>query len=124
MSALLLCACSVNEMSSLTALAKPYTGVYTCEKLTMGGEDVLGKFDYIELELKRGGDFLLTYRTSQGNRGEVGGEYRMDEKKSELVFSKKTLLRTVEHRFSYRRGVIFADFNYNGSLLHAEFVMP
>ena len=123
-SALLLCACNVSEMSSLTAFAKPYTGVYECETLTLGGDDVLDKFQYIELELKSGGQFTLSYRTAEGNEGETEGEYTMDEANGWLVMSKKLPLRTVERRFAYREGAIYIDVNYAGSLLHAKFAMP
>lgn len=122
--AFLLCACDVSGMGSLPDLSKPYTGVYECEVLTLGGEDAKEKFDFIRLELKGGGTFSLAYRTSEGKEGEVGGEYAMDVGEGTLTLSKKTPVRTFSHCCKVENGVIYFDRNFNGELLHAEFRMP
>lgn len=123
-SMLLFGACSADEMGSLSSLSKPYAGVYACKALTFGGDDVLGKFERLDLELKYGGECVLTYRTAEGQEGEFAGEYRVDESAGELVFSKQLPLRTVERRFPYEKGAILIDLNVRGRLLHAEFRMP
>lgn len=122
--AVLLCGCDTHEMSTLPDLSKPYTGVYECTELTLGGEDALERFDYVRLELKGNETFALSYRTAEGNEGGVDGEYQMDLERGEVTLSKKTLLRTVSHTFAVEKGTIYGDVNVSGELLHAEFAMP
>ena len=122
--AALLCGCDTHEMSSLPELTKPYTGIYECTELTLGGEDALGRFEYVRLELKGNETFALFYRTAEGNEGGVDGEYQMDLERGEVTLSKKTLLRTVSHTFTVEKGTIYGDLNLNGELLHAAFAMP
>ena len=60
--AVLLCGCDTREMSTLPDLSKPYAGMYECTELTLGGEDALGRFDFVRLELKGDETFALNYR--------------------------------------------------------------
>ena len=122
--AVLLCGCDTREMSTLPDLSKPYAGTYECTELTLGGEDALGRFDFVRLELKGDKTFALNYRTAEGNEGGIDGEYHMDTERGEITLSKKTLLRTVSHTFTVEKGTIYGDVNFNGELLHAEFAMP
>ena len=122
--AALLCGCDVGEMSTLPELSKPYTGVYECTQLTLGGEDTLDRFEFVRLELKADETFALTYRTAEGGEGGVEGEYQMDAERGELVLTKKTALRTMTYVFAVENGAIRGDMNLNGELLHAEFATP
>ncbi len=119
-----LCGCDAREMTSLPDISKPYAGTYECTELTLGGEDALGRFDYVRLELKGDETFALSYRTAEGNEGGVDGEYKMDLERGEVTLSKKTLLRTVSYVFAVEKGEIFGEMNMSGELLHARFAMP
>ena len=122
--AAVLCGCDVREMSTLPELSKPYTGVYECTQLSLGGEDTLGRFEYVRLELKGDETFALTYRTAEGGEGGMEGEYKMDVERGEVILTKKTLVRAVSYVFAVENGAIRGDMNLNGQLLHAEFMMP
>ena len=111
-------------MGSLSDLSQPYTGIYECEKLTLGGDDVSTKFEYVRLELAYGDAFTLEYRTAEGGEGSYGGTYKMDPQKGELTLSANTVLKTVSHKFPVKNGTILVDLNFGGKLLHAEFKMP
>ena len=119
-----LCSCDVADMGSLSDLSKPYAGQYECTRLTLGSEDMTGKFEYVRLELRNSGAFELSYRTAEGSEGSYGGEYSMNTETGELTLSAKTPLRTISHKFPVENGVILVDFNFRGKLLHAEFEMP
>ena len=122
--AALLCGCDTREMTTLPDLSKPYTGMYECTELTLGGEDALGRFDYVRLELKGDETFALMYRTAEGSEGGLDGEYTMDLERGEITLSKKTFLRTVSHTFMVEKGTIYGEMNVSGELLYAEFAMP
>ncbi len=122
--AALLCGCDVREMSTLPELSKPYTGIYECTELSLGGKDALGRFEFVRLELKGDETFALTYRTAEGGEGSMEGEYTMDLERSEVTLAKKTVMRTVSHVFAVEDGTIYGDMNLNGQLLHAAFAMP
>ena len=122
--AAVLCGCDVREMSTLPELSKPYTGVYECTQLSLGGEDTLERFEYVRLELKGDETFALTYRTAEGGEGGMEGEYKMDVERGEVILTKKTLVRAVSYVFAVENGAIRGDMNLNGQLLHAEFMMP
>ena len=123
-SLLFLCACEVSQMGTLPDLSRPYAGVYTCETIRFGGEDIGDKFDYIRLELSQDGTFTLSYRTADGKEGSHGGSYEMDTARNELTFSARTPLRTLSYTCPVREGAICLDHNFRGRLLHAEFKRP
>lgn len=122
---LLLVGCDrAGEMGSLKDISKPYTGMYECENLSIGGRDMTDSFESVTLELKGDGKFLLQYRTAAGKEGDYEGEYTLDEERSEITFSSKMGARQKSFTFPYERGTVRIDYNLMGRLLHAEFKMP
>lgn len=122
--AFLLCGCKkAEDMGSLAQLSRPYAGEYVCRKILLGGEDFTRKFDYIKLELERGGDFLLSYRTEEGNKGEYRGTYRVSDS-GEITFTANAGYRAVSRSFPMREGAVLIDLPFGQKLLHAEFVFP
>ncbi len=120
-----LAACQkAEDLSSLKDISRPYTGIYRCEKITVGGMDLTGKFEKLSLELKGNGNFVISYQTAEGNEGGYGGNYRIDEKKKEIVFSAKEGKREQSFAFPYEKGTVRIDYNLFGNLLHAVFRMP
>lgn len=121
----LLCACDkVEDMGSLPDISKPYTGEYTLEKLTIGGEDYTEKFDSVKLFLGYDGKFKLAYKEKDGQSGSYAGEYEVSTEREEITFSAKTGLRAVKRTFPMKNGSILIDLKMGSKLLHAEFAFP
>ena len=120
----LLGGCDVSEMGSLPDLSKPYVGVYQCEKLTLGGEEMLEKFEKIQLELEYKGDFLLSFQTLEGLEGEYEGEYEVSIEDEEIKLSMTSAGAEKYFFFRMEKGEILFDYNLGGKLLHASFKMP
>ncbi len=122
--AVLFTGCDAEEMGSLKDISKPYTGIYECEKLLLGGKDYTDSFRSFTVELSGDGSFSLAYETAEGGRGGLGGNYSLDTEKGEITFTGKQGARSVSHTFPYEKGSILVDYNFFGTLLHAEFSMP
>ena len=123
-SLLLLGGCNVSEMGSLPELSKPYVCVYECEDLSLGGEEMLDKFEKIQLELEYKGDFTLSFLTLEGMEGEYEGEYEVSVEDEELKLSMTSAGAEKSFYFRMEKGEILLDYNLGGKLLHASFKMP
>ena len=121
---LLFASCDVEKMGSLPELSKPYLGVYACETLTLGGEDVLDKFEKIELELEYDGTFELTYLDLNGVEGSYSGEYSLSPEDGTITMSVDAGARSAPRTFRMEKGGIIVDANVLGKLLYAEFRLP
>lgn len=117
-----LCGCAVEDMSSLPDISRPYAGLYECEELSLSGEDMTKKFEFVRLELGYGGEFKLLYRTASGNEGGYSGTYKMKENEITLSVKQGALRRSFT--FPVEKGCILIDYNLYGRLLHAKFKMP
>ena len=124
LSLLALGGCNVNEMGSLSDLTKPYSGLYECESIMLGGTELTEKFEKLYLELGYGGDFTIVYRGADGVKGEFGGKYTVDEEKEEITLSAPLGRRSVSYTFPMKNGKIYCDYNFGGRLLHAVFASP
>lgn len=120
----LLSGCNVSEMSTLSDLSKPYVGLYECEQIQLGNQDMTDRFKYIRLELGYGGEFELTYQTKEGNKGGYEGTYSADTGAHTITLSAKTGFVRKSFTFPMENGKIYADYMLQGKLLHAIFSMP
>ena len=84
----------------LKDITKPYLGVYECIEATLNGEDFLDKYDYISIELKDNGKFLLYMREAGKKQRKMTGKYTYDREKQEFrvngsgnVFKRKFTLQ-------------------------------
>lgn len=114
--ALCLTGCDVEKMSSLKDISRPYAAEYKCKKLQLGGEDLLGGFDYVKLRLGYGGDYTLFYAGEEGE-GEQSGTYELssDEGKITMHGGGKTYI------FPYEKGTVRIQLQFQDRLLLAEF---
>lgn len=116
--------CNVSEMSTLADLSKPFTGFYECKEISLGGEDMSERFDYIRLELTYGGEFELSYRGTDGDEGGYSGTYSADTKAGEITLSANAGLVRKSYTFPMKSGKIYVDCMLRGKLLHAVFSAP
>lgn len=116
--------CNVNKMSSLSELTKPYAGLYECESLMLGGNEMDANFEKLYLELKADGTFTLAYRGAEGLKGEYGGHYRVNDEREEITFYAYTGRRAQTFTFPMKEGRIRVAYNLGGKLLHGVFSLP
>lgn len=95
--------CSGCETCSLKDIANPHLGVYECTQADLSGKDYLEYFDYIHLELKPEGEFLLHYRGKEGEPKEETGKYEYDRKSGMLTILGKG---TFQREFSLKEGIL------------------
>lgn len=100
-------------------LSKPYVGEYQCEKLSLGGADMLGNFEYVRLNLEYDGKFTLSYRAENGPKGKFCGEYKFNE--NDVTFTADYGQICETRTFPYKKGVLYIEYPFGGRLLHAEF---
>lgn len=74
----LLPACNAKDTGSLKSLTRPYIAQYECTDATYGGEDLLKKFDYIEVLLEDKEQLQVIYRQKGSERRVVKGKYTFD----------------------------------------------
>lgn len=114
-----LCACDVNDMSSLKEFSRTYEGEYECVEATLGGTDLLSMCRFVHLRLEKDGTFIVAAKSRAGIGGEKQGEYAYDAQSGELIFraehggkqyEKRCLLRsgefTIAHSLSGRELVL------------------
>lgn len=111
-------------MSTLPELTKPYTGVYQCESISLGGEDMSEKFPKLELELRYNGTFSLSYEDEHGGEGEYHGNYAVDGEAEQITFTAPAGLRSASFVFPMVKGRVLIDYRIGKKLLHAVFAMP
>ena len=80
----LLPACDAQEIGSLKSLTKPYIAQYECYEGTLGGEDILEKFDYIEINILDKENLELLFKKKDGEKYKYECEYTLDSKTREL----------------------------------------
>ena len=104
LTALIFCGFGVRQ-SSLTDIAKPYTGVYECKSATLGDKEYLDEFSYIRLELNLDGSFSLYYCAKDGKPREESGKYSYDKQKKSVCLSldKKS---EIKREFPLEKGVL------------------
>lgn len=120
----ILAGCDVNSMSSLPEISRPYVGEYKCDVLRYGAEDMTERFESIKLNLKYGGDFVLSYESKGGSEGEWGGTYTVSPEGDQISLTAKAGMREAAYTFPIKDGTILIDYNFAGKLLHAEFSFP
>ncbi len=81
----LLPACDAREMGSLKALTKPYIAHYECYEGSFGGDDVMEKFDYVEIILQDKENLLLSYKFKDGEKQKVESKYKFNNETHELT---------------------------------------
>lgn len=111
--------CKVEEMSTLRDISRPYAGEYKCRKLTLGGQDLLGRFDYLKLNLNYFGKFRLTYAEVSAGEGEYSGTYEAREE--EIAFCASAGGEKKRYVFPYESGTVRVELLLGEKLLYAEF---
>lgn len=76
--------CDAREAGSLKSLSKPYIAQYECYEAKFGEEDLLSKFDYIEINLVDKENLELIFKKTDGEKQKFESTYAFDDKTHEL----------------------------------------
>ena len=82
---LLLPACDARQYGSLKSLTKPYIAQYECTEAKLGEQDLLERFDYIEINLEPKNKMQVIYKPKDGKKNIVESRYSFDVKSHELT---------------------------------------
>ncbi|MDE6867998.1 MAG: hypothetical protein K2J83_02505 [Clostridia bacterium] len=77
-------ACDAQKAGSLKAMTRPYIAQYECISATLGSENLLDKFDYIEVNLADKKELEVIYKLKGGERKIVTTTYEFDTETREL----------------------------------------
>ncbi len=117
----LLLAFNLNSMSTLQDIVKPYVGVYECKIMSFGEEDILQKFNFVNLELKCDNKYLLKYEDAHSLKGEYSGDYSYDTRSNILTFSENAENRRYNKSVQVKNGEFDVKINCGGKLLFVKF---
>ncbi len=82
---LILSACDAREAGSLKSITRPYIAHYECTEATLGGEDLLDKFEYIEIVLVDKEEMQLIYKPKEGKKSKIKSNYSFNLETRELT---------------------------------------
>ncbi len=86
LASLLLCMSNIKD-GTLLDVTKVYLGEYECTYAQLGDKEYLKGFDFVTLELKTDGTYLLSFKQKDEKKHTETGEYEYDEKRKTLRFS-------------------------------------
>ena len=86
LASLLLCMGNIKD-STLLDVTKPYLGEYECEYARLGDKEFSDGFEFVTLELKRDGTYLLSFKQKDGEKHTETGAYQYDAKRNLLCIS-------------------------------------
>lgn len=82
---ILLPACDAKNAGSLKSITRPYIAQYECTSATFGGDDILERFDYIEITLVNKKDMEVIYKPKGGDRKLIKTTYSLNTETRELT---------------------------------------
>ncbi|MDE7307005.1 MAG: hypothetical protein K2N33_06420 [Clostridia bacterium] len=81
---LFVCACDAREAGSLKSITRPYIAQYECTEATLGDENLLEKFEYINIVLVNKDTMQIIYKPKNGKKQINETKYTFDSKTREL----------------------------------------
>lgn len=80
-----LCGCNAKNAGPLKSLTNPHIAQYECEEATLGGENLLEKFEFIKIILIDKENLELNYKPKDGEGKSVKSNYTFDYKTRRLT---------------------------------------
>lgn len=77
-------ACDAQKAGSLKVITRPYIAQYECTSATFGDDNLLEKFDYIEVNFLNKKELEIIYKIKSGNRKVIASTYEIDPETREL----------------------------------------
>ncbi len=77
-------ACDAQKAGSLKVITRPYIAQYECTSATFGKDNLLDKFDYIEVNLVNKNELEVIYKLKIGDRKIISAPYDFNPETHEL----------------------------------------
>lgn len=116
---LFLCLAGIKN-HTLDDISKPYLGEYECKEAVFDNKDYLKDFSFIRLELKKGDEYILSFKTDGGEKKEVRGKYRYDKKRRTICFSDEDG-NGIKREFPFENGKMHVNLSIGGKTLQLYF---
>ena len=107
--------------NGLKDITKPYLGQYECKLATLDGINCLKQFDYIRLEIKQDGTFVLNFCEKTKGKDVIKGAYEYERETSSILF-KIGKNQGYQRRFPIKNGVLYIVVPFGGKTLSMTFV--
>lgn len=75
----LLPGCNAQSDTSVKTFTQPYINKYECTKARFGEDDLLKRFEYINVLLLENDVMEIRYKTKNGEKRTIEGEYSVDD---------------------------------------------
>lgn len=85
LSLFILPSCDAREAGSIKTLTRPYIAQYECTEARLGDENILEKFDYININIKDKNNLELIYKPLNGDKKVIESTYTFDNNTHELT---------------------------------------
>lgn len=108
------------KSGDLKDIAKPYQGVYECRMAQLGAEDVLGRFERLEIEIKQGDECALYYKEKNGKKQRVNGKYHYDKEKQSITLALADF-EVIKREFPLKEGVLYITVPFGSKTLTMQF---
>lgn len=102
---------------SLTEIARPYLGEYTCEAIYFNGENKTEDFDSFKLEVCSNGEMKLHIKAKNKKEKIVDLTYEYDDEKEEFIVKSSFGVFKKEERVPYSDGKLTATLRFGGQQL-------
>ena len=116
---LLLSACDAREIGSLKSITSPYIAHYECTEAYYGEENILDKFDLIEINLVNKKQMELIYKLKDEDKRVIETEYTFDMDTRELSAE----IGILGHKFRQTATVKNGKFTISKSIGSKQLVM-
>ncbi len=115
----ILSACDAREAGSLKSITRPYIAHYECTEAYLGDENLLDKFEYIEIVLVDKDEMQLLYKPKEGKKSKIKSNYSFNAETHELTAD----IGIYGYRFRESTIVENGKFNITKSLGEKQLIM-
>ncbi len=82
---LVVCACDAREAGSLKSITRPYIAQYECTEATLGEDNILDKFEYINVILVNKDTMQVIFKPKNGKKQISKAKYNFNADTRELT---------------------------------------
>ena len=115
------CACDMKNAGPLKSITRPYIAQYECVDATLGGEDLLDKFDYIKITLLDKENLAINYKQKNDDNKTIESKYSFDLKSHTLTAEIGILGYTFKHSTVIENGKFTISKSIGGKQLVMKF---
>lgn len=114
-------ACDIKSAGPLKSITHPYIAQYECVEATLGGEDLLKKFDYIKITLLDTENMEISYKQKDGENKSINSKYNFDTKTRVLTAEVGLLGYTLKQSTVVEKGKFTLSKSIGGKQLIMKF---